>query len=554
MKCVCPHCGKKQDGSYLTFDFSEQFLKNKDQYFEYCTEDEKDEFYTTFTSWVNYCHNNGVGQVFFSEETLLKWLECDENVSGDWTTIKGRLRIPLDVWRKSLAAPTGDGKPLPGEYIKLFAFMCGDHFADTMTAVLDLQVQYYKEGDGAVKIASVRDRDGNLIANERHCPHCGSVMSYWAGRYPELVMTVLGGPRISKSTALAACADVFLNSQALVNLAWESYGIRVEDGPMVQELGDKSWVQFERECLQRYRNNQKVEPTLPGDREAIPRFSVKVRVGKNTNLVLTVVDLPGEYNDNGNQMGVSDAIYREYQDLYENVDCVWYCTDEAEIRQDALRTQETRARFGYDPGRQTTATPTLVNRMRTYAGLLRKNIPVVFLVGKSDTFTDVPPHIRPILYQPNYQAFTPASTGSWLELENRRAILLGQGFYTRAFQLRTYLHGINPTLIEAFEVNFPVHTFIATSNYGHGFEDSGKNCPFLRFQTEVPFLWMLAILGYLPVAESDAEYFAVTHGRVAADPLTHENLGMYGQGKNGYRAHHERKKSFSLSGLFGRRD
>ena len=28
-------------------------------------------------------------------------------------------------------------------------------------------------------------------------------MSYWAGRYPEVVLTVLGGPRISKSTALA---------------------------------------------------------------------------------------------------------------------------------------------------------------------------------------------------------------------------------------------------------------------------------------------------------------------------------------------------------------
>ena len=62
------------------------------------------------------------------------------------------------------------------------------------------------------------------------------------------------------------------------------------------------------------------------------------------------------------------------------------------------------------------------------------------------------------------------------------------------------------------------------------------------FQTEAPFLWMLAMLGYLPVSEGNTEYYTVDReGRKDADQLTWENLGMYGRSAGGYRSHGNRR-------------
>ena len=98
-----------------------------------------------------------------------------------------------------------------------------------------------------------------------------------------------------------------------------------------------------------------------------------------------------------------------------------------------------------------------------------------------------------------------------------------------------------------------MHTFLATSNYGHGFlEDGTPAGPRRPFQTDAPFLWMLAMLGYLPTGEGDREYYAADPaGRGEEDRLTWENLGMYGRSANGYRSHHSRRSG--VLGLFGGR-
>ena len=56
--------------------------------------------------------------------------------------------------------------------------------------------------------------------------------------------------------------------------------------------------------------------------------------------------------------------------------------------------------------------------------------------------------------------------------------------------------------MEQFENTFPAHTYVTTSNYGHGFKDGVPEDDKIRpFQREVPFLWTLAVLGYLDVYE-----------------------------------------------------
>ena len=559
MECICPYCGKKSKSDELCFDLSEQFKKWKELYFVGYTEEEKDEFFGDFDRLVNYWRNQGHGPTFFSETELLAYSDQLTDTGAQGVT-EGTLEIPASEWKTKLYQNRDE---VPADYRKLLEFMLGDSFA-AKGYMLHMKVRYYKVGDGDVRITSICDAKDNMIADQRHCPHCGGVMSYWAGRYPEIVLTVLGGPRISKSTALAACAKVFVHERENYAIRWYNRGERTEDSGKARDKGDKSWDQFAANCLQPYIENRKVEPTNISA-EAIPRFSVRVRIGKKTNLVLTVVDLPGEYSIDEKRIGISDDILKKYGELYRNVDCVWYCTDAVEMGQLSISDEKELQKYGYDTGRKLTSTTELTARMNQLAALFRKNVPVVFLLGKSDTIEEQGA-ISKILYQDDYR---PGAPGAWLDVEGRkRVILRSKEFCDRAQRLRTYLLGQNSQIIEAFEEAFPVHTFLATSNYGHGFrteyQDDGKNGrtqvvvaegDLRPYQTEVPFLWMLAMLGYLPVLEGNTEYYTVNRdGRKDADQLTWENLGMYGRSAEGHRSHGKRRGGGGLlGGLFGRR-
>ena len=553
MECICPYCGKKSKSSELCFDLSEQFKRWKNMYFDQCTQEERERFSGAFDGLVNCWHNQGHGPTFFSEAELREY-SGNLTDTGAQGVSRGMLEILAPKWKEKLHEKRDE---VPAEYRDLMEFMLGDSFA-SRKYMLRMEVQHYKEGDGDVRITAIRDAKGNMIADQRHCPHCGGVMSYWAGRYPEVVLTVLGGPRISKSTALAACADVFVYDRAACAISWQSHGVRTVDGSEVREKGDKSWIQFETDCLEPYSKNRKVAATKTGNTEAIPRFSVLVRIGQKTNLILTVVDLPGEYSLDRDRLGVSENIFTKYQEFYRNVDCVWYCTDVVELKQLNVSEKQELNKYGYDEGRRLTPTDELVARIRQLSALFRKDVPVVFLLGKSDT-VEAQGRIRSILYQDNYR---PGASSDWLDIEGKRPpILRAKDFCDRAQQLRAYLVQQNARLIECFEEHFPVHTFLATSNYGHGFVDTevekgvptGDKRP---FQTEAPFLWMLAMLGYLPVSEGNTEYYTVDReGRKDADQLTWENLGMYGRSAGGYRSHGNRHGGGGglLGGLFGRR-
>ena len=554
MECICPFCGKKSKSNELCFDLSEQFKDRKLLYFVESTEEEKERFFAAFDGLVNHWHNQGYGPTFLSEAELLKCLRWRTQTKAQGVTA-GTLEIQPSEWKNRLNEKRDE---VPAEYHDLLDFMLGNSFASK--DMLRMEVQYYKEGDGDVQITSICDAKGNIIADQRHCPHCGGTMSYWAGRYPEIVLTVLGGPRISKSTALAACANVFIYNRADYAISWESCGVRTVDGGEVRDKGDKSWNQFEANCLQPYSENRKVEPTNISA-EAIPRFSVRVRIGKKTNLILTVVDLRGEYSVDDKRMGISDDILKKYGELYQNVDCVWYCTDAVEMGQLSISDEKELQKYGYDTGRKLTQTNDLTARLRQLAGLFRPDVPVVFLLGKSDTIEEQG-RISNILYQDNYR---PGAASAWLEVEEKkRAILRSKEFCDRAQQLRTYLMGQNSRIIETFEEKFPVHTFLATSNYGHGFrvEQQGDGQSGMKqvvaegelrpYQTEAPFLWMLAMLGYLPVLEGNTEYYTVDrNGRKDEDRLTWENLGMYGRSTGGHRSHGGRAGGGLLGGLLG---
>lgn len=546
MKCICPNCGKRDGSENLTFDFTEQFRqKMKDSFARQSPTIDMTSFERVFNIW----KQAGRGPTFLSEKNLESWCKTVPTAKG---VRGGILSVPFDWWQKQLDAyPEFDSQMEESGRKLLKQMKAAESSQDSEeqeSPALEMAVQFVKDDAGDIKFDSVLDARHRTIARERHCPNCGAVMSHWAGRFEELVLTVLGGPRISKSTALSACAHIFLNnSMDKEGIVWADYSMENEDGTKV---GDMNWINFSQNCLAMYESNKKVRPTMPATGELIPRFSVlvtiKVKNKKTKRLVLTVVDFPGEYSYTKDYIGIPDLAREQYAELYRNVDCIWYCTDGAEVKQiDVSQSPEDRNKYGYDSGKKPFSTRALVNGMNSFSSVLPENIPVVFLLGKSDTIRE-DAETQKQLYRPNYQ---PGS--GWLTIKEGYPALLGKDQYIRASRLRRYLKSCNTQLIDGFESAFPVHTYIATSNYGHAFKkDDTAEGSLDPFQTEAPFLWMLAIYGFLPVLEDDGNIYWISREGASARPekIARENLGMYGKSRDGRQT--LQRRSF-LGNLFG---
>ena len=197
--------------------------------------------------------------------------------------------------------------------------------------ILEMKVKTLK-GEGDIKVSKVLDGANGVIASARYCPYCNREMSALSGAYPEIVLTVLGSPRASKSTTLAACVYQFIHNSSQNSLP-VSWSFRKDD---------KDWEQFEERCLKPYANNRQVEPTQMSGYDVIPRFSVRVTIENLPGGPMKVVDLPGELMGKN---GINEMLLKKYGQFYENVDAIWYCTDWSEVKQ--ITSKAERAKMGY---------------------------------------------------------------------------------------------------------------------------------------------------------------------------------------------------------------
>lgn len=376
--CICTRCGKRHSGDALCFDLAPVMRKILTPFAN--GSDQK----TLLDKIFNEYENTHKGPALYSERRLLaQTLSLIQRSAG---RRQGGLVIPLNGWKNLADHWRSKDTKLSEEEIQMWGEMLEQASEQYGPAIWKIPVDYHKIGDGATQINMVQACEVNM--DIRYCPHCGEAMSFWSGKFPELVLTVIGGPRMTKSTTLAACASFFQEHGESCGITWQG------------EETDCTWKNFKKKCLDPYNQNQQVEPTRNDNREAIPRFSARITVQgvegmPKQDLVLTVVDLPGEIDANSENDGLrlGDKIYKDYQELYSNVDCVWYCTDQAELEQlDIDASGEAMAKkrmvLGCETGWGLLRTSERIEKFVRYAELFQKDIPVVFLLGKSDCYRD----------------------------------------------------------------------------------------------------------------------------------------------------------------------
>lgn len=520
-ECVCTHCGKRHKSTQLCFDFTEVFKRAVPEYFAEL-KDMLDS--TAFIRLMNNWTNCALKPTMLSAEEILQMTPNRQKTGASGVEV-GTLTVPAEAWKKKLEEFQRSSRNFKADEHSLLQRMIVQ-LGQFGPNLIQEELHIYQEGKGDLRVSSVKTADGEL-KDIRYCPRCGGAMSYWAGRFPELVLTVIGGPRISKSSALAACADFFQKRGHLCGITWTGSHL------------DPDWNSFREHYLNPYSSNLKVQPTEP-NLPTIPHFSVNICIGGDRNLVLTVVDLPGEYDTRADeQVRLDPKIHKQYEDVYQSVDCVWFCTDDVELDQINITgrgMEKVREDRGYDEGRLPTPTEDRNQKLALFASRFKTNVPTVFLLGKCDCLDE------------ENQArvgFSRGGSAMWhdcnwiIPQENQPPILRGQRYHEKALNLREFLMERNKNLISNFEEVFPAHTYIATSNYGHPVQNGGSvNADGLEpFQTELPFLWMLAVKGLLPVKDEVGECWAKEATRNKRQYLAWQNLCMFKDSKECYFAH-----------------
>ncbi len=476
MECVCPHCGKKIGNGQVGFDLTD-FIK-------------KQLFLATGFPGIKAPEEErtlvqgGIEMVFNSLSPGDHLIYCEKEI-WNWPLQSGnpvrvvlmgmpydRLLHLFDHHRQTSAA---DNVNKAGEWLR-----SNKEVLISMCFPLILE----KQGNGGILFNLIRTTfDQSPVVSRRVCPECRGELSFWAGRYEEICLGVLGGPRVSKTTTVTACADLF--RQGYEGITWQGHRT------------DSEYVKFEEEFLKKYRAGKSIDATRD-IKNNIPKVSFHVTVqDKRSNvlikeLTLTFVDLPGELN---NEAGINDEFYARYAHYFDNLDCLWYCTDPGELLQltDTAEHSSKVRELGYEGNKKALSTDEICTNMFSVAFIFNRNgrrVPVAYILGKTDSslISDTEKN--------QFHLFHPSCGPNYASGNNPFEI---QFFHREALAVRSFMAQKNPVLVNTFEQNFPNHGYFAVSAYG--FAPSEEERRPQPFNVAVPFLWMLALHSCYPITK-----------------------------------------------------
>lgn len=463
MECICPNCGRKMQSSKLAFDFT-KFIR------ETVIKSIKD---PQTISGCDMVFNNLGDQPFLESEEHLASCPCAEEQPRGKSDRYVKYQFPyqaiIDAADKSIKSSKDSQNSNQEDIVKFRKWLDENRTAVEKSMEEESVLWLKKTDDGDIRFNAVYTRQGKTIAKNRVCPNCFGEMSYWAGRYPEIVLTVLGGPRVSKSTTLTSCAYAFMKGDNAIQ--WEGY------------KGDTNWKNFKENYLDFYMAGKDIKPTEVNE-DTIPRLTFRIKF-KNLNsksICLTFVDIPGEYN---NSEGVNEAIYRKYKNFYDNIDFVWYCTDPAEVREldgTAEKTPEL-LHLGYEKDKGAMDTESLIINMNELSGFFKqsgRHVPVAYILGKTDS------EIISEADNRQYQLFQESVDPSLETLDVR-------DFFRQSQKVRRYISAYNARLIDAFDSNFPDRCYIAVSAYGFDPKAEQGDTTLKAYNCKLPFYWMMAL-------------------------------------------------------------
>lgn len=370
------------------------------------------------------------------------------------------------------------------------------------------------------------------ISNKRVCPHCGKYVSTAVGMAPELVVALAGSPRSGKTSCITAIIN------GLKNDHYSGLGIS-----MIIPSNDPRWKVMDSE-ITKFSKGLIVTKT-PQEIEEVPSYSYLIQLGDNSTRVLTFVDMPGEFWNNGSdeddqnsalapkdstlEVGLSEKFYEKYAGLYQNIDCIWLFISKLAVHQVDL-SKDSMGNDAYKNNqdrliKQTSdSSDTILGSSPAYIRPILRDLnkhltshsqgmpPVAVILTKSEVMLDEKNPMEAGMIQ-NYNLYP--SDGervlrnnihAYNVMEMRNVVgrrqddgsryLLEKAFYDRNQLVRSYIHANHHSLLNAIEDNCPSRFYIAMAAYGHPAykeEDQHKATPPTPYHEVYPLLWTLSI-------------------------------------------------------------
>lgn len=470
MKNVCPHCGRMIENGEQAFDLTEYFGRQIRRYmsskFESSNSNELTKYEKGMEKTFNLMTKNC--PLVFSSNSL--WDKPSITHESESTVKTILFRFPYSEILEHMEKLLSIDRNSLIETYKWYS--AKKDFMEQMVFRLNLK----KMSEGDIAFDTIADEfDSTPIARTRVCPWCHEKLSFWAGRYEEICISVLGGQRISKTTTLTAMASAFM--EGYQGISWQG------------STEDEMFKEFEKSCLTPYRKGKPISATknIKGN---ISRISFKVRLGRIGYIVLTFVDLPGELN---NENGIDNELFKRYQHYFDNVDFAWYCTDPGELRELSIGAQKGNLadELGLGDGRAPLRTEQICSNMNQMSGFFR-NIPVAYILGKTDVKLIDKKDKR------EYHLFVKGGSVNDKNPPDRLPLDI-ESFWQEAYLVKKYMREMNPKLVVTFDQNFKRNCYFAMSAYGWNPIETEEPRRPEAYRCTVPFIWMLASKGYIPL-------------------------------------------------------
>lgn len=491
---MCPNCGKKIGDGELCFNLSKAI---EDMLKEFVNETKKDNEKQELNDGIEYLFN-GLQEELTSAQ-IAEILDVNKKNIIDGKDSNPACFSEKELWGMSQYGAVDDDLSsfrtiefkFPIDRILKYKGVVEKNDKDNITKDLWnflssnrdilLNKEHYlrlqKTGDSNDSICF--DKIENYPDIKRRCPRCLGKMSYWAGRYEEITLSVLGGPRVSKSTAVVACAAAFMSA--------------VKPDPLIRwELSeeDEGVAAFKKDYLEVYQTGTPIEATNLNSSQ-IPRVSFRVTIGVEREhpmyICLTFVDVPGELNSDKDSNNKFNEL--RYPHIFPNIDFIWYCTDIGEVGQLAKEDLKDLGR-GEEAAISRAKIKDNMSKLNSYFKHKTKIVPVAYILGKTDS--------RKISDddKEEYELY-PSDENDKRETSLPFNV---RSFYFRSEKVKKYMEKQGSgELVDTFDKLFrDGHCYIAMSAYGFDPAHTEDYIP-NPYHSKEAFYWMLALSGLIDI-------------------------------------------------------
>ena len=382
------------------------------------------------------------------------------------------------------------------------------------------KVELIPSPDNDAVTGSVSIGGKQLSSSERYCPECkeNGQVSRYSGCYPEIVMALLGGPRVSKTTTLCAAIHALkrLDHGKDITVSFDNNEKLTKKWLITKE--DDKEDDDKKLPLYMYRMNRKVEATETITKNGIA-CSFLVKIGR-AGVLISAIDIAGELfrtlATREKQQAEANEILNTYTTKYKFVDYLWICIDASTLIRETAQANEqgeqVKKALGYKNDETGDVRFTGIDAITNSFGEvdLRRSSEyklkgVALIWGKIDVYPKED-RMGVVTQEPSkvladWRRYTEEYSRNYdngYGVINGRSVLNAAVITGQSSHIKDKLmhFGGKDLINEVGRIAEGRACIFATSNYGHKPGERGTINP---FNTMLPLLWMIAMEGRMKV-------------------------------------------------------